>query len=395
MEKQKVFFHVDLDAFFASVEQLDNPQYRGHPVIVGGNSRRGVVSTCSYEARKFGVHSAMPIMQAHKLCPHGIFLNGRMQRYHEKSKEVMTIFNNFTPDVMQISIDEAFLNMTGMEMIFGEPQEAAIALKKEVKEKTGLTVSIGCASNKYIAKIASGKSKPDGLFIVPAGGESEFMKSLELKDVWGIGEKTREKLIACGLKTVTQISNESEKLLRSMLGNAGGTFLYKAVRGEVTELFSDEAKQHSISTERTFEYDICSREQIDDALFFLSNEIMYRIIDEKVKSRTVGIKIRYGNFTTVSIQETGEIINDSHNLYERAKKIFYKKFDNKTSIRLLGVSVMNIENNSPEAQLELFCSKEKLKKRKIEETIYTLTKKQGKNILKPARLLKTGNEDIE
>lgn len=395
MEKQKVFFHVDLDAFFASVEQLDNPKYRGKPVIVGGQSKRGVVSTCSYEARKFGIHSAMPILQAHKLCPQGIFLSGRMQRYHEKSKEVMAIFNDFTPDVMQISIDEAFLNMTGMEMIFGKPQEAAVALKKEVKKKTGLTVSIGCGTNKYIAKIASGKSKPDGLFIVPAGGESEFMKSLPLKDIWGIGEKTREKLIACGLKTVSQISNESEKLLRSMLGDAVGSFLYRAVRGELTEIFSDEAKQHSISTERTFEYDLYSHEQIDDVLFFLANEIMYRIIDEKVKSRTVGVKIRYGDFTTVSIQETGELVNDSQNLYERAKKIFYKKFDNKTSIRLLGVSVINVESNSPEAQLELFSSKEKLKKRMIEETMYALTKKQGKNILKPARLLKSENEDIE
>lgn len=388
MSKQNIFFHVDLDAFFASVEQLDNPEYRNKPVIVGGHSRRGVVSTCSYEARKFGVHSAMPILKAHKLCPNGIFLDVRMQRYHEKSKEVMSIFNNFTPEVQQMSIDEAFLNMTGMQMIFGSANTAAPKLKKEVKEKTGLNISVGCATNKYIAKIASGKSKPNGLFIIPPGDEAKFMQGLELKEIWGIGQKTREKLIACGLATIPQILNTSEAILCSILGEAGGDFLYKAVRGELTELFSQEAKQHSISTERTFEYDLTSSEQINDILFYLSNEIMYRIIEEKVKSKTVAVKIRYGDFTTVTVQETSTLVNDSNDLYERAKKIFYQKYNNKNSIRLLGISVMNVENNLTEMQLNLFCDNENIKKRKVEETIYELSKKCGKNIVKPARLLK-------
>ncbi|WP_024468505.1 DNA polymerase IV [Treponema pedis] len=391
MEKQKCFFHVDLDAFFASVEQLDNPDYRGKPVIVGGQSRRGVVSTCSYEARKFGVHSAMPIMQARKLCPLGIFVRGRMKRYHEKSKEIMNIFKDFTPDVRQISIDEAFLDMSGMEKLLGPPENSARLLKKAIKEKAGLTVSIGCGTNKYIAKIASGKSKPDGLFIVPKGGEADFMQTLSLKEVWGIGEKTREKLIACGLKTVSEILNTSEKLLCTILGNAGGVFLHNAVRGQLTEIFPEEAKHRSISTERTFEYDLISHEQIDDILLFLSTELMYRVIDEKVNGKTVSVKIRYGDFTTVSIQETGDSVNDSQDLYERAKKIFYKKFDNKTSIRLLGLSIMNIEECRTEMQGELFCSEDKLKKRKMEETMYALMKKEGKDILKPARLLQSDN----
>lgn len=386
MPIQKVFFHVDLDAFFASVEQLDNPEYRNKPVIVGGKSRRSVVSTCSYEARKFGVHSAMPIMQARKLCPNGIFVFPRMNRYHEKSKEVMTLFNTFTPEVQQISIDEAFLNMTGMEKLFGKPELAALKLKNKIKEKTGLAASIGCGSNKYIAKIASGKSKPDGLFAVPPGCEEKFMRSLSLKDIWGIGEKTRQKLIASGLNSVEQISSVSENLLCSILGNAGGCFLYKAVRGAVTDFFSDEVKNRSISTERTFEYDLYSQEQIDDIIFLLSNEIMYRIIDEKIQTRTVSVKIRYGNFTTVSIQETGEPINDLTGLYLRVKKLFYKKFDNRNGIRLLGISVTKDKNNDSQ-QLELFCSEDKFKKRKIEETVYALAKAKGKNILQPARII--------
>ena len=183
MSGSSVFFHVDLDAFFASVEQLDNPAYCGQPVIVGGMGRRGVVSTCSYEARKFGVHSAMPMMRARSLCPHGIFIQTRMQRYYEKSKEVMNIFRSFTPEVQQLSIDEAFLNMSGMETLFGAPEDAARLLKKMIFEKTGLRVSVGSASNKYIAKIASGKSKPDGLLIVPCGKEALFMSSLSLQEI--------------------------------------------------------------------------------------------------------------------------------------------------------------------------------------------------------------------
>ena len=395
MTAEKVFFHVDIDAFFASVEQLDNPEYKGKPVIVGGQSERGVVSTCSYEARKFGVHSAMPILQAKKLCPSGIFLRCRMDRYHEKSKEVMAIFKDFTPEIKQISVDEAFLNMTGMEKIFGSPKNSALLLKKTIKEKTGLTVSVGCAQNKYIAKIASGRSKPDGLFVVKAGEEIDFMKSLPLKDVWGVGGKTRERLIAAGLTTVPQIFNSSEHLLQSILGNASGSFLFQAVRGELYDVFSDDVKSHSISTERTFEHDLFSHADINDVMFYLASELMYRIFDEKVKGKTVSVKIRYNDFTTVSVQSTGAAVNDTQDLFERAKELFYKKFDNKTPIRLLGLCIMNIESDIPEVQTELFYSEKNVKKRKIEETMYALTKKEGKNILKPARLLKKNKDDFE
>ncbi|AIN94037.1 DNA polymerase IV [Treponema putidum] len=394
MANRKVFFHVDIDAFFASVEQLDNPEYRGKPVIVGGQSERGVVSTCSYEARKFGVHSAMPILQAKKFCPNGIFLRCRMDRYHEKSKEVMTIFKDFSPEVNQLSIDEAFLNMTGMEKIFGTPKNSALLLKKTIKEKTGLTVSVGCAQTKYIAKIASSRSKPDGLFIVPAGEEIDFMKNLPLKDVWGIGGKTRKRLLAAGLTTVPQIFNSSENLLQSILGNASGSFLYRAVRGELYDVFNDDVKSHSISTERTFEHDLFSPADINDVLFYLASEIMYRIFDEKIKGKTVSVKIRYNDFTTVSIQSTGSIVNDTQDLFERAKELFYKKFDNKTPIRLLGLCIMNVEADIPEAQSELFYSEKNIKKRKMQETMYTLTKKEGKNILKPARLLQNDKDGL-
>ena len=171
------FVHADIDAFYASVEQLDCPEYRGKPVIVGGlpTDRRCVVSTASYEARRFGVHSAMPIAQAVKLCPQGIYLRGNMRRYQEKSAEIMALFADFSPCVQQLSIDEAFIDITGMEGLFGSPQIIAEKIKKRVSGESGLTVSIGISSNKYLAKIASGMSKPDGLFIIPPGGEEGFM----------------------------------------------------------------------------------------------------------------------------------------------------------------------------------------------------------------------------
>ena len=387
MNKSNIFFHVDIDAFYASVEQLDNPEYKGLPVIVGGNTRRSVVATCSYEARKFGVHSTMPMLKAKKLCPGGIFIKARMKRYHEKSKEVMNILKNFTPEVRQISIDEAFLNMTGMEKLLGPVEQSALLLKQEILEKTGLTVSIGCGSNKYIAKIASGKSKPDGLFIVPCGGEAEFMRTLPLKDVWGIGKKTREKLIRAGLTDIPQILTASEYLLKTILGDAGSKFLYNAARGRVTNVFSDEVKHHSISTEQTFENDLFLREDIDDVLFHLSNELMYRVIDEKVKSKTVAVKIRYNDFKTVSVQSAEDTINDVQDLYSRSKALFYKKFDNKTPIRLLGIAIINTEIDGKKIQAELFSSEKDLRKRKIEEAVYNIAKKEGKAILKPARLI--------
>ena len=183
--------HIDLDAFFASVEKIDNPDLKGKPVIVGGkpSDRRAVVCTASYEARKFGVHSAMPITKAYSLCPQGVYISPRMERYHEKSQEVMEIFSDFSPEIRQISVDEAFINLSGTQRLFGNPSDTARKIKAEVKEKTGLTVSAGLAQNRYIAKIASGLSKPDGFYEVPPGTEEDFMLSLPIEKVWGIGTK--------------------------------------------------------------------------------------------------------------------------------------------------------------------------------------------------------------
>ena len=384
MSRHFVFFHVDLDAFFASVEQLDNPAYRGKPVIVGGLGRRGVVSTASYEARKFGVHSAMPIARARSLCPHGIFLKTRMQRYHEKSQEIMAIFKNFSPDIQQLSVDEAFLDMSGTEKIFGDTATAAHLLKKTIFEQTGLRVSVGAASNKYIAKIASGQSKPDGLLVIPPGSEAMFMQSLRLNEVWGIGSKTRARLAEAGLTTIAEILKQPESVLQLVIGNAAGTFLYQAVRGNTAHVFNEERKSRSISTERTFETDLHQKDEIADVLFQLSAELMYRILDEHIQSHTVHIKIRYADFTTVSAQQSGAVINDSSDLYERAQQLFFSHFDDTQSVRLIGIGV---DVGSGSSQLHLFASEKDAKKRKLEEAVLNITKNNSSIKIIQARLL--------
>lgn len=373
----KTFLHIDLDAFFASVEQLDNPELRGKPVIVGGrlNERRGVVSAASYEARAYGVHSALPLSVAARLCPDGIFLPVRMKRYHEKSEEVMEIFRNYSPDVHQISIDEAFIDITGTERLFGPPVDTARKIKDEVKEKTGLTVSVGMACTKYVAKIASGLKKPDGFYVVPAGTECDFMLSLPLEKLWGAGEKTLEKLRKFGFKTTKDIFSHSKDYLQGIFGTATGAFLYNAVRGNEEENFNLSAKTHSISSESTFPYDLVDMDAIENALYRIASEVQYRSLKEGMLSKTVCVKIRYDDFTTVSAQDTQEDeVSSADNLFERAKNLFIKKYDKKRGVRLLGIALANVYPREQGIQGVLFDDMNE-KKRRLEKAIFEATEK--------------------
>ena len=384
---RKCFFHVDLDAFFASVEQLDHPEFRGKPVIVAGRGRRAVVSTCSYEARKFGVHSAMPKARAEQLCPCGIFVPVNMARYHEKSKEVMAVFADFSSDVVQMSVDEAFLDMTGTERLFGPPEEAAAALKRAVLQRTGLTVSVGVAENKYVAKIASGFRKPDGLTIVRSEDAAAFMQSLPLKDVWGVGAKTQERLKEAGFATTASIASASEPLLQTIIGKAAGHALFCAVRGEDPGFFSAEAAERSISYERTFERDIADCDIIETLLFDIAQELTFRMFDEGVTASTVSIKIRYGDFKTITAQSSSDRpINDSADLFARLKSLLAKKWERGKPIRLLGAGLQNIKRGAHFEQGELFESDAK-KRRAFAKAVYSLNKKMGAGSVTPAKLI--------
>jgi DNA polymerase-4 len=325
----------------------------------------------------------MPLVQAVKLCPQGVYLRGNMKRYREKSDETMEIFSNFAPAMQQLSIDEAFLDITGTEKLLGPPETLAKKLKETVRAKTGLTLSVGLASNKYVAKIASGMSKPDGLFYIPPGGEEDFMLSLPVTKIWGAGEKTRELFAKYNLKTCKDIHALEQEVLLSVFGNAFGGFLYRAVRGQPAETFDGERGTHSMSSERTFPYDLHDEFTIETMLLDICQDLIWRLLDCCWQSRTVSIKIRYGDFSTEGARETGETpVTTMNGLYERVLSLFRKKYQKGRGVRLIGAGLMNLETGG--RQGELFDNRGE-KERRLEKSILEINKKHPGAALRRGR----------
>ncbi len=387
MSTQSCFLHLDMDAFFASVEQHDHPEWKGKPVIVGGlpGEPRSVVSTASYEARKFGVYSAMPVAQAVRLCPDGIYTHGNYRRYSEISAAIMEILCDYSPDVHQISIDEASVDITGTELLFGTPETLSDGIRCRIMEKTGLSVSIGVAPTRYLAKLASEVKKPAGFFRILPGDEQNFMLSLPLEKVWGIGKKTLERLNRAGFRTTKDIFRQSEKLLKTLFGDSMGAFLYNTVRGLETAQKSEGS--HSISAEETFPEDITDTYAAETKLMELSHSVMFRLKKEKAFSKTVMIKIRYEDFSTVTVQETSDdYITSQDELFERAKNLFSRKYERFRGIRLLGLGFENVlDKNAPQQEL-LFDFGAK-KKQAVEDAILKLSDKHPEIQVKKARLI--------
>lgn len=396
---RSVFFHVDLDAFFASVEQTDNPALRGKPVIIGAApGHRGVVAACSYEARRFGVRSAMPISEAYRRCPKGVYLPVRMERYHELSERVMSLFGDFTPEVRQISVDEASLDMTGTERLHGSSAEAASKLKERVHAETGLTISVGIAPNRYLAKLASEFKKPDGLFEVTSETSLEFLNGLALKDLWGVGKKTLARLEELGIRSVVELRRQSLEALQSSMGNASGSYLYMIARGEDPGIYRDERKSHSISSERTFEEDTDDEEALRRVVLRLSDLVMFRLIEEGVAAKTVFIKLRYSDFRTLTAQRSLPAPPHSADVIDRAAMDLLRLRWNGEPVRLLGVGVSaGVGEAEAPAQLrqgELFEEQgaaaagpgsEASKRQRLEEAIHRI-KLEGKNLVKASLL---------
>ncbi|MBO8436592.1 MAG: DNA polymerase IV [Spirochaetes bacterium] len=379
-----VFFHIDLDAFFASVENLDHPEYRGKPLIIGTPGPRHVVSTCSYEARKYGVHSAMPMTTALKLCPNAICVPGRMKRYSEMSQKVMDIISSFAPGFLQVSIDEAFLNLTGMERIYPFPGKAAKLLKAMIKESTGLTVSIGVASSRYIAKLASDFRKPDGLTIVPRDKEELFIDTVGLKKLWGIGDSTYESLAKHGINSTQTLRKYTIEELSRYFGDSNSIYLYNIARGIDPGIYQRDAKSRSISTEKTFYPDIHGYDALDTYLLEMSQEVEFRAMEEKKVARTVGIKLRYGDFTTLSAQTTPEKpLYSSADVYKAAKALLRSRY-NGEGVRLIGVVLSGIYDGEDIEQPDFFAEREE-KERKLEKTILSLSQK-GQKIVRARSL---------
>lgn len=352
---ERIHFHVDLDAFYASVEQRDNPRLKGKPVIIGAKpGGRGVVATCSYEARAFGLHSAMPISEAFRKCPHGIYLPVRMRRYSEVSRNIMDILRDFTPDFRQVSIDEAMLDMTGTGQLWGRPPEAAALMKKRIFEAEQLTVTIGIAANPYMAKIASGLRKPDGLTVVECGSEAEFMRGLPLDRLWGAGEKTRQLLAGAGIRSIGELQRCPIQALEARIGTAGAAFLSRAAQGENPGTLGDSRKSSSISGERTFAQDSSDREIIEGTLMLLADELASRLYEEKLSSNTLVLKLRFSDFCSITRQRSSEnAFESSDMIFGEALRLLEANWDGRAPLRLVGLGFHALEPSAA-AQSGLF-----------------------------------------
>jgi len=382
---ETVFIHVDMDAFFASVEQLDHPEYRLLPVIVGGLGARGVVSTCSYEARAFGVHSAMPMFQARRLCPQAIYVQGRMQRYSQMSQQIVGILSTFSPDVQQISIDEAFLDMTGTERLFGKPRETAILLKKRVKDETGLIISVGIGQSRFIAKMASGYRKPDGLCRVSPGREIDFIDAVGLRKLWGIGESSLAALSKHHITTTVQLRTFSMESLQHMFGKSAGAYYYQVSRGLDPGIYTGETKSHSISSEITFPSDITDEDILNQYLLRMSHEVMFRSLKEQVIGTTVGIKVRFSDFSTTNAQVSPvKPIYSAEEVFRLSKELLHLRWKPGVPVRLLGVGLYQTQTGDTPLQEELFEDSFK-RKRELEKAVLGL-KTKGRNIVKASTI---------
>jgi len=385
---QSVFFHVDLDAFYASVEQVRRPSLKNRPVIVGGHlTNRGVVSACSYEARKYGVHSAMPIFQAKRLCPQGIYLPVNMKLYQKYSSCVMDMLKKFSPSVKQISVDEAFLDMTGTEKLYGAPRSAAAMLKKQVHDETGLTLSIGIAPSFYLAKMASDFRKPDGLYEITPGSETEFIDQLSIDMLWGVGKKTAARLAESGYTAPADIRRRSLEHLQLQFGKSLGQYLYTAVRGEDPGIFQEVPASRSISNERTFSQDITDPQIIDYYLLELSHQVMFRSFKEHIHSQTPFVKFKTADFISCTARTTlQKYIVSAEELFYYAGKLLYSRWDRKKPLRLTGVGLQHIEDDATGIQQELF-EDSYSRKRTVEEAVFRM-KDRGFSLSKASALMK-------
>ena len=324
--------HVDMDAFFASIEQLDHPEYKGHPVIVGGLSSRGVVATCSYEARKFGVHSAMPISRAKKLCPDGIYVYPRMDRYKEVSHQIFSIMKEFTPYIEPLSIDEAFLEVSGMSTMYSGPKALGRAIKDRVYEQTGLIISAGLAPNKFLAKLASDLDKPDGLVVIPYGREKEILAPLPIKRIWGVGPHTEKRLKAGGFHLMRHIQAlPDESSLIPIVGNQARR-IWELANGIDERPVETDRKTQSIGAEETYEEDLVDGSAIELEFRYFANRLSKRLRKRNLLGHTVSIKVRYDDFTTVSRQKRLDTPSDhEHIFFETALILWNKLMLDKTS----------------------------------------------------------------
>ena len=342
----KIVMHVDMDAFYASVEQRDNPNLRGRPVVIGADPKdgkgRGVVVACSYEARKYGVHSAQPISQAYKRCPGAIYVRPNFELYGKVSDQAMSILRQFSEKLEQVSIDEAFLDVTEKAGSFDEATSLAATIKQEIKKQLQLTCSIGIASNKSVAKIASDFRKPGGITVVLPIGAKEFLAPLPVNRISGIGEKSHETLTRMGINTIGDLASTDPGRVREVFGKYG-TRLWQIANGMDDEEIVTSYLTKSISSETTFEEDTSNSEQLTKAFTSLIYDVHARTISQNLLFKTVGIKVRFENFTTFTRSKTHSRFTSEKNIIERYVRNLFREFETTgKKVRLVGVRVSNL-----------------------------------------------------
>ena len=346
----RIIFHIDMDAFYAAVEIQQRPELKGKPVIIGadpkGGKGRGVVSTASYEARHFGVHSALPISRAYRLCPQGIYLPPNMRLYVQVSHQIMDIFRQYTDRIEPISIDEAFLDMSNVILPAEEPKHFAVLIKNQIKKETGLTASIGIAPNKFLAKVASDLNKPDGLTEVIRKQEKEFLAPLPIRKLWGVGIKTEIELKKLAISTIGDIQKMTRERLKKELGKHG-EFLWELAQGIDDRPVEMERMAKSVSQERTFETDVEDKSYLLRTLHQCAHRVAESLREDHLAGKTIQLKLRWKDFTTFTRQKTlSGSTDDSNTIYEIAKKLMEESGLLSQKIRLIGVGVSGLSSSA-------------------------------------------------
>lgn len=381
---KRQIIHVDMDAFYASVEQRDNPELLGKPVVVGGNpDSRGVASTCSYEARKYGIRSAMPLAEARRRCPQAIFLPVDMLKYSLVSSQIHDIFADYTPLIEPISLDEAFLDVTASLKLFSSAEQIAREIKVRIKQELYLTASVGIAPNKFLAKLASDLQKPDGFVVVKEKDLEAFLNPLPVEKIWGVGPKTAEELHKMHIKTIRDLRQVDEKSLQKRFGLAGSQLYYLA-RGIDDRPVEPDREVKSIGRETTFADDILDQEILTTIILDLSTDVGSRLRKGSLKARTITLKVRFADFTTVTRSKTLDSYIDFDSDIFLEASLLLQELHLSRPVRLIGVTVHNLSGE--EIQPRLFDT-EYEDKEKLAKTIDTIKERFGNNSITLARLL--------
>lgn len=388
-ENEPTILHVDMDAFFASVTERDHPELKGKAVVIGAGVR-GVVTSANYEARKFGIKAAMPVGRAQRLAPHAIFIPPDHKRYSEVSEHIMEIFHSFTPLVEPISLDEAFLDVTKARRLLGDGRAIATAIRAKVEAQEGITCSVGIASSKFIAKLASQRCKPNGILEIPTERVLTFLHPLPVSALWGVGPKTNEALERLGLHTVGDIAQTPQQTLIRALGQAAGESLYELAWGRDDRDVIPEEPDKSISAAETFDRDIDDPAVVAKEILRMCERASSRMRERSLFAKTITLKIRFADFTTINRSKTLPLpIDTTHEIYEVAKALYDALSIERARIRLVGVSLDNLHTDSHE---QLVLGARESSWRELQGGIDAAKARFGSDSVRPGRLIDESDE---